>query len=156
MVNESITYIKNLPISPKKLRFFLDSIKKYSPSEVLDYLYYSRQKAGKIFYQAIKSAVSNAKSTLKVPENLLKFKLLTVEEGLKLKRYQPGGRGMAKPYLKRKSHIKIILTIDKNSTEKDQVKKIKKFEKEEVLKIKPKKITKKDNKENVKKLRNKK
>ncbi len=152
MVNESKTYIKNLPISPKKLRFFLDSIKKYSPAQVLDHLFYSKQKAGRIFYQAIKSAISNAKSTLKVPENLLKFKLLTVEEGLKLKRYQPGGRGMAKPYMKRKSHIKIILTTNKEVNKKIEVKNIEK-PKKEVLKpeVKEKKV-----KKTVKKLTNKK
>ncbi len=140
MVNESRTYIKNLPISPKKLRFFLDSIKRHSPIQVLDYLYYSNQKAGKIFYQAIRSAIANAKSTLKVPENLLKFKVLTVEEGLKLKRYQPRGRGMVSPYIKRRSHIKIILTSNKEKSKKIEVKNIKESKKEvlkqEVQKLK--------------------
>ncbi|MCX7955737.1 MAG: 50S ribosomal protein L22 [Patescibacteria group bacterium] len=109
---ESKTYLKNLIISPKKLRFYLKSIKKLSPKEALDYLFYGKQKATKILYQAIKSAIANAKQTLKIDENLLKFKVLAIDEGIKLKRYRPGSRGTAKPILKRRSHIKIVLTKD--------------------------------------------
>ena len=75
----------------------------------LDFLYYAPQKAAKIMYQALKSALNNAKNTLKVDENLLEWKLLTVEEGYKLKRYRPGGRGTPKPFRIRFSHIKIVL-----------------------------------------------
>ncbi|GIW64100.1 MAG: hypothetical protein KatS3mg092_0033 [Patescibacteria group bacterium] len=106
---ESKTYIKNVIISPKKLRFYLKDIKKLTPVEALERLFYGQQKATKILYQAIKSAINNAKQTLKIDENLLKFKVLTVEEGLRLKRYRAGSRGTAKPILKRRSHIKIIL-----------------------------------------------
>lgn len=108
-MEESKTYIKNINISPKKLRFYLKSVKKMTPVSAMDYLFYGQQRATKILYQAIKSAISNAKNSLKVNEDLLKFKLFTVEEGLRLKRYRPGGRGTPKPIMKRKSHIRIIL-----------------------------------------------
>lgn len=151
-MNESKTYLKNLAISPKKLRFYLKAVKKLSPKEALDYLFYGSQKATKVLYQALKSAISNAKQTLKVDENLLKFKLFTIEEGLKLKRYRPGSRGTVKPILKRRSHIKIVLTADlskKDIVNKDIVKDEKNGEE----------INKKDKKEektNVKNLKNKK
>jgi large subunit ribosomal protein L22 len=106
---ESVTYLKNLRIAPKKLRFFMPEIKKLKPVLALDYLFYIQNKPAKIFYKAIKSAVTNAKNTLKVNEDLLKFKVLTIEEGQKLKRYRPGSRGTAKPFKRRMSHIKIIL-----------------------------------------------
>jgi large subunit ribosomal protein L22 len=102
-------YIKNVKISPKKLRFFLPAIKKLTPKESLDYLFYMPNKAAKILYKAIKSAIDNAKNISKTREGLLKFKLLAVEEGLKLKRYRPGGRGTVKPFERRYSHIKIVL-----------------------------------------------
>ena len=102
-------YIKNVKISPKKLRFFLPAIKKLTPKESLDYLFYMPNKAAKILYKAIKTAIDNAKNISKTREDLLKFKLLAVEEGLKLKRYCPGGRGTVKPFERRYSHIKIVL-----------------------------------------------
>jgi len=141
---ESRAYIKNLKISPKKLRFLLPTIKKMTPAESLAYLFYTTKKGAKFFYQAIKSAINNAKQTMKVNEDVLKFKLLTVEEGRKLKRYQPGGKGVAKPIRKKYSHIKIILTaninepvIDKKLIVEKEVKEKSKI-KEQKLKIKSK------------------
>ena len=94
---------------PRKLRSYLAAVKKMTPSQALDFLFYGRQKATDVLYQAVKSAVTNAKATLKVESDLLKFKVFTIEEGQKLKRYRPGGRGTPKPVVKRKSHIKIII-----------------------------------------------
>lgn len=106
---EATAYFKNLHISPKKLRFILPEIKKMTPAQSLDHLYYSPRKGARIFYKAVKSAIDNAKYTLKVSEDLLKFKVFTVEQGNVLKRFRPGGRGTAKPYKKRFSHVKIVL-----------------------------------------------
>jgi len=114
---ESQTYIKNAKISPKKLRFLLPAIKKLKPVLALDYLFYTRKKAAKIFYKSIASAISNAKNVLKVDPELLEFRLLTVEEGQKLKRFKPGGRGGVKPIKRRFSHIKIILAAKNQSAE---------------------------------------
>ncbi len=108
---ESITYLKNVRIAPKKLRFFTEYIKKLSPSKAIEQLLYSTEKPSQIFYKSIKSAVSNAKQTLKVGDDLLQFKTLTIEEGQKMKRYRPGGRGTARMIRKRSSHIKIVLTV---------------------------------------------
>ncbi len=127
---EATVYLKNVHISPKKLRFILPEIKKMTPHESLDHLYYSPKKGASIFYKAIKSAIDNAKYTLKAREDLLQFKLLTVEQGNALKRYRPGGRGTAKPYKKRYSHIKIVLvsTQPVQSVKKAEPVKVKKTE----------------------------
>ncbi len=111
---EWTAYIKNLRISPKKLRFLLGDIKKRKPSEVLDYLFYTPTKSAKVFYKAIKSAIDNAKNNLKLNENDLVFKTLIVEEGHKLRRFRAGGRGMAKRIIRRYSHIKIVLKSTQN------------------------------------------
>ena len=105
-------YFKDLKIPPKKLRFFLEEIKKLSPNEALDYLYYSKKKPAQFFYKAIASVIASAKNTFKIDANLLKFKLLTVEEGRVLKRQKPGGRGAGKPIKRDFAHIKIILEAD--------------------------------------------
>ncbi len=120
---ESKTYIKNLRISPKKLRFFLPEIKKLTPKTSLDFLFYTNNKAARFFYQVIKSALSNARNTLKVEDDLLEFKTLIVEEGQKLKRYRAGSRGTAKPYRRRFAHIKIILVVKKTKKKKSVLKK---------------------------------
>lgn len=143
---ESITYLKNVKSTPKKLRLYLNQIKKLSPQDALDYLMYSTNKQSKLYYKALHSAIANATNTLKVSPDMLQFKLFTVEEGQKLRRYQAGSRGSAKPILKRFSHIKIILT--EKATEKKElpVQDVKKetTKKEEVKEPKAKKVTKKE------------
>ena len=128
---ESTTYLKNLKVAPKKLRFYLPVIKKMTPAQAAEMLYYEPNKPARTFYQAIKSAISNAKSYLKVNEDLLQFKLLTVEEGIKLKRYNPGARGTAKPYVKRFAHIKIVLGASQPVIVDQPKSKVKKDEKAE-------------------------
>ncbi|MFN4212563.1 MAG: 50S ribosomal protein L22 [Microgenomates group bacterium] len=134
---EIATYIKNIKISPKKLRFLLPEIKKLKPAEALDCLLYTPKKGAKIFYKAIKSAIDNAKNVLKIREDLLRFKLLTVEEGGRLKRYRPGGRGTVKPIVRRMSHIKIILKAE-NKKEEDKRKTLNSKSKAESHKMKSK------------------
>lgn len=117
---ESITYLKNIKVTPKKLRFLLPNIKGKSPSMALEFLMYTPKKPARLLYQAIKSAITNAKNSLKVSDDLLKFKALMVDQGNKLKRFNPGGRGTVKPYSKEFSHIKIVIV----AKEKNKVKKL--------------------------------
>lgn len=147
---ESITYLKNVKSTPKKLRLYLNEIKKLSPQDALDYLMYSTNKQSKLYYKALHSAIANATNTLKVSPDMLQFKLFTIEEGQKLKRYQAGSRGSAKPILKRLSHIKIILTekiAEKIEEPKKEIKKEKKTVKKETKEVKEsatKKVAKKE------------
>lgn len=144
---EAKTYIKDLKISPKKLRFILPEIKKLRPIDALAKLFYMPKKSARIFYKAIKSAIDSAKLTLKTSEDLLRFRLLTIEEGRRLKRFQPGGRGTVKPILKRYAHIKMILVAENKQS---LIKKVKSGKNEEVemknLKVKTKSKTQKSRK----------
>ncbi len=106
---ESITYLKNLKIAPKKVRFLLPRVKSMKPVNAVEVLAYMPDNSAKILYKAIKSAISNAKNTLKVDDSLLQFKTFFVEEGQKLKRFNPAGRGSARGYKRRYSHVKIVL-----------------------------------------------
>jgi hypothetical protein len=87
---------------------------------------YESTDAAVILYKAIKSAISSARQILKVEDNLLNFKLLSVEQGQKLKRFRPGSRGNAKPINRRMSHVKIILEVKdvKKVTSKVEVKQV--------------------------------
>lgn len=80
------------------------------PAQALHHLRYTNKEPARHLYKAIQSALSNAKLTLNTSEDLLQFKVLTVEEGRKLKRFRAGGRGMAKPYVHKYSHIKVVIT----------------------------------------------
>lgn len=116
-------YIKYNKVTPKKLRFLLDDVKKRTPEDALNYLFYNPRRSGKALYKGIKSAVDNAKSAFKIDVNLLKFKTLIVEMGPSLKRYNAGSKGSAKPFVRKMSHIKIVLeTIEEKETKNKDIK----------------------------------
>jgi len=97
--------------TPKKLRTLLMDVKKMSPVKAMDHLMYSPKKSANILYKVIKSAVDNAKATLQIDPNLLEFKILKVDQGHALRRYNPGSRGNAKPYRKQFAHIIVVVTV---------------------------------------------
>lgn len=139
---ESLTYLRNIKLAPKKMRMVLDTIKKLEPNVALDYLMYTPTKEAKIYYKAIHSAISNAKLTLKVNADVLQFKLFTIEEGRALRRYKSGARGSVRPIKRRYSHIKIILI--ENPEQKIETKKKTKAlaTKSEIVEKSPAKVTK--------------
>ena len=103
-----------------------------TPSESLKFLFYGGQRGTKILYKAIESAVANATRTLKTDASLLNFKVLTIEEGLVMKRFKPGARGNVRPIKKRMSHVKIVL--EAKEVKKPEVK-VKEEKKEETKKL---------------------
>jgi len=115
-MSEFKVYIKNVKITPKKLRFLLKDMKRQSPAQAVNTLMYTSKKGAVFLRKAISSALSNAKNTMNIDEGLLQFKSVSVEEGLRLKRFRAGSKGMAKPYKHKYSHIRIVLTTGEKPT----------------------------------------
>lgn len=84
-------------------------VRKMDPYAALEVLQFTSNAAAQPLAKAIKTVVANAGSK----EGIV-FKSIEINEGLKAKRYRVGtaGRGRGRPYKKRMSHIKIVLTDD--------------------------------------------
>jgi len=118
-------------ISPKKIRELAKVLHGLAPTEATNRLALRSGKAGKILAKVIAAASANATNNHKLDVSTLRIKTIEVGKGPAFKRFQPVSRGMAHPYKKRTSHIKVILT---------QVeKKVEKVEKVETVDIKEKK-----------------
>lgn len=118
---EFITIQKNIQNSPRKLRFVADMVRKMDPYVALEVLQFTTNAAARPLAKAIKTVVANAGS-----KDGLSFKSIEINEGLKMKRYRVGtaGRGRGRPYKKRTSHIKIVLTDEvKQKVSKEKEKK---------------------------------
>ena len=102
-------HIKYVRISPIKLRTLVESIKVMSPQVALDHLGLSQKRTAKVLYKAIKSAVANGQSVPGFDANKASFKVLSIDEGPYLKRYRAGSRGTAKPFVRKSSHITVVL-----------------------------------------------
>ncbi|MBI4038522.1 50S ribosomal protein L22 [Candidatus Daviesbacteria bacterium] len=99
--------------SPRKLRLVSDMVRKMEPEKVLDILRVTPKSAAKVLAGAIKTVLANAKQQ-GMDTSKITFKLLEINESMKMRRLRAGTRGRAKQYKRRMSHIKIILTDDLN------------------------------------------
>lgn len=123
---ESRASFKNVKITPKKLRSLLPAVKKMKPLDAVEHLFYSPKRGAKVLYKVIRSAMANAKATLKTEDRLLQFKALFVDEGHTLKRYKAGSKGAAKPIAREFSHITVVLEAVKEVVEPKKTEVVKK------------------------------
>ena len=140
---EAKASVTDVHSTPKKLRILLEDVKKMTPVKAMDVLLYSPKKSANILYKVIKSAVDNAKATLQIDAHLLEFKILKVDQGHALRRYNPGSRGNAKPYRKQFSHISVVVGLKDNKKDIKPVKSVESVKSVEAVEKKSLKIAKK-------------
>ena len=115
-MEEYTTIQKNVLHSPRKLRLVADMIRKMKPLEAIDALRFTNRAASFDLIKAIKTALSSAKEH----KDHVVFKKIEINEGFKIKRYLIGtaGRGRGRPFRRRLSHIKIVLSEESHDKEK--------------------------------------
>jgi large subunit ribosomal protein L22 len=100
---------KNIKVSPRKVRLVADSVRDLSIAKALTALMVSRKRGAVSLKKALQSAVANAVNNNNAKKDDLKIKEINITEGIRYKRYHFAGRGRTRPYLKRTSHINVIL-----------------------------------------------
>lgn len=108
---------KNIHNTPRKIKLVIDMIRKMKPLSAVQILEFTNKSAALPVSKAIKTVLGNAKSQ-NLDVNQMIFKSIEVNGATKMKRYRPGTKGRAKPYAKRMTHIKIVLTEEVNSGKK--------------------------------------
>ncbi len=102
-------------MSPKKVREIVLEIQGRKPAAALEMLSFIPRKSARLVAKTLKSAVANAENNNNLSSDDLVIKKAVVEQGPAFRRFRAGARGMAKPYRKRTSHIRIILS-DESAT----------------------------------------
>jgi len=95
--------------TPRKLRLVADLVRKMKPATALIQLQFTNKAATEPLSKAIKTVLANAKQQ-NLSEEMLVFKSIEVNEGPKLRRSNFAGRGRVRPFKKRMSHVRIIVT----------------------------------------------
>ena len=101
-----------LIMSPRKLRFVVDLIKKMKPVEAVEKLPFISRRAGFDLSKVIKSAIANARVQGASDVDLV-FKEIQIGEGPRLKRGKAASKGSWHQFKKRMSHIRVVLTTVK-------------------------------------------
>lgn len=96
-------------ISPRKARSVANSIKGKNVSEALTILEFSPKKAARIIKKVLRSAIANAVNNYGLSEENLYVYTCYVNDGPRMKRIWPRGRGSADIIQKRMSHITVIV-----------------------------------------------
>ncbi|MDD4135569.1 MAG: uL22 family ribosomal protein [Candidatus Shapirobacteria bacterium] len=105
---------KNVMISPRKLRLLADNIRKMSPVEALGRLKFTNTKAARIMVKALQNVIADAKNNFNLDTNSLKFDLLKVDEGLKIKRMDKAHGSRFARGLIQKRHSRLIIHVKGN------------------------------------------
>ncbi|MFN4199643.1 MAG: 50S ribosomal protein L22 [Fervidobacterium gondwanense] len=96
-------------ISPRKARAVVNSIRGKNVSEAYNLLEFSPKKAARLVYNVLKSAVANAVNNFGLSEENLYVAACYVNDGPRMKRVWPRGRGRADIIQKRMSHITVVV-----------------------------------------------
>jgi large subunit ribosomal protein L22 len=113
---------KFLKMSPTKLRFVADGIRGKNANEVLEILPFVQKEAAYAIRKVVRAAVAGAIEKGANPSELV-VKSIEINEGPKLKRFRPVSRGQAHAYVRKLSHIKVVVhSADKPIVKKETVK----------------------------------
>ncbi|MDA3899023.1 MAG: 50S ribosomal protein L22 [Spirochaetes bacterium] len=109
METKAIT--KTVRMSPLKARMVADNVRGMSYQVAIDMLSYMPNSSAAIILKTIKSAGANAKGIdPELQEGSLFVKKITVDEGVRLKRFRPRARGRASKISKKTSHVTVVLS----------------------------------------------
>jgi large subunit ribosomal protein L22 len=121
--------LKNLRISPRKVRLTTDLIKGMEVNDALDQVVANVKRANDPIAKLIKSAMASAENDFGLDRDNLYISDIRVDAGMTLKRWMPRAYGRATQILKRSSCVKLVLdemVEGKNRKSKDQIDKEKK------------------------------
>lgn len=104
---------KYVRMSHLKLRDVARELQGMKANEALELLKFIPRKSARLIYKTLKSAIANAENNHDLNSDSLIIYRALIEQGPALKRFRPSARGMAHPYIKGTSHIRIVLTPTK-------------------------------------------
>jgi large subunit ribosomal protein L22 len=104
---------KNVPMSPQKVREVTRQIQGLPVLEAQAVLAVVPRKSARMTLKTLKSAIANAENNNKAKLEDLVVKEALAQTGVRYKRFTPKARGSAGPIIKRRCHIKIIVSDNK-------------------------------------------
>jgi large subunit ribosomal protein L22 len=102
--------IKNVPMSAQKMREVVRQIQGMRALEAQAALSFTPRKGARVVAKTLRSAIANAENNNKLKPETLIVKEAVAGTATTLKRFTPKARGSAGPILKRRCHVKIILS----------------------------------------------
>jgi large subunit ribosomal protein L22 len=109
MAQDIFAQARFIPVSAQKVRLVIDMVRGKSVEEALNILKFSPNRAARPVEKVIYSAMSNGEENFGVSRDDLYIHKITADEAPTRKWRRFGARGRFKPWLRRSSHITVIL-----------------------------------------------
>jgi large subunit ribosomal protein L22 len=109
MENDINAFARNVPISAQKVRLVIDLIRGKDVQEALELLRYVPNRAANPVSKVVASAMANAEENFGISRDDLYIHTIHADEGRTRKWRRFGARGRFKPWLRRSSHITVVL-----------------------------------------------
>ena len=110
---EAVAKLKNVPLSARKMRYVVDSIRGKSVDDALNILKFSKREASEWAEKLLVSAIANWENKLDMAYSAddydLFVKSVFSDEGGMLKRFRPAPHGRAQRIRKRMNHCTLIV-----------------------------------------------
>jgi len=110
MANSVRAVTRFVPMSPRKVRLVVNSVRGLGADEALSVLKFMPKAAAGPVSKAIRSAIANAEENQGWSRDDLYVSEIKADEGPRRQWRRYGARGRFKPILKRSSHITVVLT----------------------------------------------
>jgi large subunit ribosomal protein L22 len=96
-------------ISPQKTRLVVDEVRGKNAEEALVLLQFMPQSAAKLVAKTVKSALANATENFGLEARDMYIAQIVADEAPRRKWRRFGARGRFKPWIRRSSHITVVL-----------------------------------------------
>ena len=115
----SLAILKNVPTSPRKMRYVVDLVRGMEVFKALGVLKFSNKAAAEKVEKLLLSAISNweQKNERKAETGELYIKTISVDGGSMLKRLRPAPQGRGHRIRKRSNHVTLV--VDTLNSEKN-------------------------------------
>jgi large subunit ribosomal protein L22 len=100
---------KGVRMSPRKVGVVASLVRGRSVEDALTILAHTPRRSALPVIKVIESARANADHNHNLKPNTLQIVEITVNHGPRLKRYRPAAHGRALPFMRRTSHIRVIV-----------------------------------------------
>jgi large subunit ribosomal protein L22 len=110
MANSVQASSRVVPMSPRKMRLVVDTVRGLGANEALAVLKFMPKAAAEPVSKTIRSAIANAEENLGWTRDDLYVSEIKADEGPRRQWRRFGARGRFKPILKRSAHLTVVLS----------------------------------------------
>jgi len=107
--------VKNVSISPKKMRRILKTVRGRKVEAALEILAFLPTPAAREVFKVVKSAASNAENNNMMSQRDLKIVAIHADPGATLRRFRARSRGRSSRILKRTSHVTVLVDEEESA-----------------------------------------